>query len=388
MFLSSNFNDNPSDETTTFGPGGSIFDYFSMTCKELAPGSAATPMPTPPGSCRWFVSPTGSFGGNGSIGSPWSLKRLFGGDPGFGAVGPPAAIHPGDNICLRGGTYTGLFQTILAGTPGHQITIMPYPGEHVIIDSASATPNFPNTAVAGVVIGSEGNQFGYVTMRDLEITDSYSTNRQDARPDGVYIEAPGVKLINNIIHDVGNGIFHNTSANDSELHGNLVYNVGWDDRTNGPIKALNFVRSYGYHREGRGTQNFELGYSGTENISATATNNTLIGGINNVDHFETLVFTNNYIATADRLLYYSPPTTNTSITINNNNYYFYPNSAKLQDCAAPFAVINTGVTTAQWRALGLDAGNTYSAKWDGLQRLELSPRFMRKETKICFGTLQ
>jgi hypothetical protein len=234
MVFSDNSNGNTLDETGTCGSGESIFDYFSMTCNNLAAGSTLTPTPAPLGPCRWFVSPSGSFSGNGSIGSPWSLKRLFGGDPGFGGVGPPAAIHPGDNICMRAGTYTGIFQTILAGSNGNQITIQPYPGERVIVDSATAATG---TIYSGLIIGSEGNQFGYVTLRDLEITDSYSANRQDARPDGVYIKAPGVKLINNIIHDVGNGIFHNTSANDSELYGNVIYNVGWDDRTNGLMQG-------------------------------------------------------------------------------------------------------------------------------------------------------
>ena len=170
---------------------------------------------------------------------------------------------------------------------------MPYPGEHVIIDSATATPNVPNTAVAGVVIGSEGNQFGYVTLRDLEITDSYSANRQDARPDGVYIKAPGVKLINNIIHDVGNGIFHNTSANDSELYGNLIYNTGWDDRTNGLMQGgtghgMYASNSSGFLRVYNNIIATSLGY-GFHFYSAGT------GDLNNLDVQDNVSLNNGYV---------------------------------------------------------------------------------------------
>jgi hypothetical protein len=133
---------------------------------------------------------------------------------------------------------------------------------------------------------------------------------------------------------------------------------------NRPITALNFARNIGYHREGRGAQNLELGYGGTENISGAATGNSFIGGVNTIDHFETISFTNNYISTGIQVLGYVAPITNVSTTINNNTYYFYPTSATSKDCSfQPFGltVNNNQASIASWKAQGFDAASTINA---------------------------
>ncbi len=404
------------------------------------PASTPTPTPTPgPSSqCTWYVATNGSSSGDGSFSSPWSLTTIAGGVPEFdGNPPPPAVIHPGDTICLRGGTYTStsstvFFRTTLAGTPGNQITIKSYPGERATVDAAS--PALGNTRNEIFMI--EGP---YITLRDLEITDSWP-NRTDARPGGIQIAQGGigVKLINNVIHDTGDGIDHNGPAQDCEVYGNLVYNAGWDDRLNGleqggtghamyaandfgflkvynnilatsfgfgfhfysagtgqfngldiqdnvsfnngywtryhdssyategrgtsnylighrPVVGLNMARNFGYHREQRGTQNLEMGYSGVENVSGTATGNSFIGGVNDVELFPTLTFTGNYISSNfNEILGWSPSATPISTTINNNTYYFYPN-----DCAKlPFAVAGVFKSIAEWKAQGFDANST------------------------------
>ncbi|MEK7061424.1 MAG: hypothetical protein AAB954_02070, partial [Patescibacteria group bacterium] len=48
-------------------------------------------------SAQYYVSPTGSASGNGSLENPWDLQT---------ALNHPAVVHPGDTIWLRGGTYT------------------------------------------------------------------------------------------------------------------------------------------------------------------------------------------------------------------------------------------------------------------------------------------
>ena len=426
--------------------GGPPDDIVPMPTPTPTPTPASTPTPTPtptPGpssQCTWYVTTNGSSSGDGSFSSPWSLATIAGGVPDFdGGPPPPAVIRPGDTICLRGGTYVPVasscfFRTVLAGTLGHQITIQPYPGEHVIID-----PQAP----AGV--GPKGEIFilegPYVTLRDLEVTDSYATNRTDARPGGIQVAqgATGAKVINNIVHDTGDGIDKNDLADDVEIYGNVIFNVGWDDRSNGlqqggtghgmyaansessfhvynniiaasfgfgfhfysagtghlynydvqdnvslnngywtryhdssyaaegrttdnylighrSITALNFTRNFGYHREQRGGQNVEIGYSGTENISGSATNNTLIGGENTVDHFETLTFTNNYIAAFFQDLQFIAPDTPVSTTIDSNTYYFYRNDCSFQ----PFGLTanNTPTSVAQWKAKGFDLNST------------------------------
>ena len=47
---------------------------------------------------EFYVAPNGSSNGSGSFGSPWNLQT---------ALNQPGAVHAGDTIWLRGGTYTG-----------------------------------------------------------------------------------------------------------------------------------------------------------------------------------------------------------------------------------------------------------------------------------------
>jgi hypothetical protein len=418
---------------------------------------ASTPIPTPTptptptqtlasgasSQCTLYVAPNGSSSGNGSFSSPWSLTTIAGGVPEFdGNPPPPAVIQPGDTICLRGGTYvpapglTVFFRTTLAGTAGHQITIQPYPGEHVIID-----PQAPAGGDAkNHIFILEGP---YVTIRDLEITDSYAMNRTDGRPGGIQVAqgATGAKVINNVVHDTGDGIDKNDLAADVEFYGNVIYNVGWDDRLNGlqqggtghgmyasndsgsfrvynniiaasfgfgfhfysagvghlnnfdvqdnvslnngywtryhdssyategrgtdnylighrPVVGMNFTRNFGYHREQRGAQNIELGYTGVENVSGSATANVLVGGVNDIQFFPTLTFTGNYISSNfHEILGWTPSAEPVSVAINNNTYFFYPS-----DCSAlPFAYSGVDKSVAQWRALGFDANSTINA---------------------------
>jgi hypothetical protein len=127
------------------------------------PSQTATPTPPrnerltpqPTSSCRWFVASTGSASGNGSINKPWSLGYVARGSiGGFIDQIPPAAIEPGDDICLRAGTYHGLYRTAVNGTAAAPIKIHPYPGERVIIDDGTTWPDPRSIGVASVANAS------------------------------------------------------------------------------------------------------------------------------------------------------------------------------------------------------------------------------------------
>ena len=156
------------------------------------------------------MGPNGSSANKGSLNSPWSLITVW------TDHGVPRAIKPGDTICLRGGTYVGGYHVQLQGTPTAQITTQPYPGERATID--------------GTGISVDGG--GYVTIRGLEVTYS-NLNRTDYRAGGFAVSVPGVKLINNIIHDTGAAIVSNETGFDDEFYGNVIYNIGWDDTNSG-----------------------------------------------------------------------------------------------------------------------------------------------------------
>src|SRR5216683_6591674 len=123
------------------------------------------PTPTPALICKWIVAPNGSSSGNGSTSKPWSLKTLFGGNPAFDGVGPPSAIKPGSTVCLREGTYQGVFKTVLAGTKSTPITIQPYPGEYVKIDTDAIPDQSIDPSDRSDTIIITGG--GYLILRDL-----------------------------------------------------------------------------------------------------------------------------------------------------------------------------------------------------------------------------
>ena len=69
----------------------------------------------------FYASPTGTTStaaGTGTITNPWALQT---------ALAQPAAVHPGDTIWLRGGTYTGKYVSHLTGTSTAPIVVRSYP---------------------------------------------------------------------------------------------------------------------------------------------------------------------------------------------------------------------------------------------------------------------
>src|SRR5712692_3298466 len=79
---------------------------------------------------EFFVSPSGTADGNGTIGNPWSLAF---------ALSQPAAVMPGDTIWLRGGIYEGSFVSVLNGSPDAPIIVRQYTGERAILDGGNSS---------------------------------------------------------------------------------------------------------------------------------------------------------------------------------------------------------------------------------------------------------
>jgi hypothetical protein len=179
---------------------------------------------------EFFVAPGAGPGGVGSSASPWSLATALSG---------PAAVKPGDTIWLRGGTYSGIFSSYLNGTAVAPIIVRQYPGERAIVDGGTA-----NTPVLLTVVGA------FTWFWGFEITSS-STDRVSAdtgsypsdlgRPYECIANAQqpgsgvGIKIINMVIHNCGQGIAIWQDATNSEIYGNLIYYNGWNapDRNHG-----------------------------------------------------------------------------------------------------------------------------------------------------------
>ena len=79
----------------------------------------------------FYVSPTGSAANPGTIESPRDLASAI------AAATTPAS--PGDTIWLRGGTYSGLFTSTLAGTAANPIKVRQYQSERAILQGTAAS---------------------------------------------------------------------------------------------------------------------------------------------------------------------------------------------------------------------------------------------------------
>ncbi len=161
---------------------------------------------------EFHVHPAGGADGDGSLARPWDLAT---------ALAQPAAVHPGDTLWLHGGTYAGSFVGRLRGAPGERVVMRSAPGEWARIDGAGS----PETTLE--------LQGEWADYRDFEVTHT-GPERRDDRPGGIDVLGPNLRLINLVLHDLGNNGFW-TPAVDSEIYGCLVYHNGYDaaDRGHG-----------------------------------------------------------------------------------------------------------------------------------------------------------
>jgi hypothetical protein len=179
---------------------------------------------------EFFASPTASGSGNGTLSDPWALQV---------ALNQPSAVHPGDTIWLRGGTYSGTFASRLNGTSSQPIVVRQYPGERATIDGGAS-----NAASILAVFGSYTWFWGFEVMssdptRFTTDTGSAPPGNQIPRGEGVVIDQgaahPGLKFINMVVHDAREGFSFWKEATDGEIYGCLSYNNGWEapDRGHG-----------------------------------------------------------------------------------------------------------------------------------------------------------
>jgi Bacterial Ig-like domain (group 3) len=174
---------------------------------------------------QFYVATYGTPNGDGSLTNPWDLQT---------ALNQPASVHPGDEIWVRGGTYThtGNFTSNLTGTANSPIVVREYPGELATLDGVNS-PLTPTLSITGP----------YSWFWGLDVTDSYtlridpvSFSQSAIRSDSVYMKSVGLKLINMTIHDGCNGVGSwstDLTPSNSEIYGCVIYNNGYQDPNGG-----------------------------------------------------------------------------------------------------------------------------------------------------------
>ena len=117
----------------------------------------------------FYLSPTGSNGNNGSVGSPWGTLQF--------AVDQ---LSPGDTLFLRGGTYNisqrVRFQGGDGGVEGSPVNLWAFPGEVPVLDFATMGASLGSSSGRGLQIDDDA---GHLHFRGLTI--------QNAKDNGMHI---------------------------------------------------------------------------------------------------------------------------------------------------------------------------------------------------------
>jgi hypothetical protein len=194
-----------------------VLSFLLIACATENPTGAVGGPPPPPRS-GWHVSPSGTAGGSGSIGSPWNL--------GYALSGASGKIQPGDTVWLHGGTYRGAFVATVAGAPGLPVVIREYPGERATIDVAGSTSS-TSRGDAFVVKG------GWTVWWGFEMMSSDPNRSTNTRSNMMINNASNTKYINLVIHDGGIGFYTWAQQTNVEVNGSIFYNNGWQ----GPVQG-------------------------------------------------------------------------------------------------------------------------------------------------------
>jgi len=162
-----------------------------------ASGPSATP------SSDFYVSPSGSDAGPGTLKRPWrTVTRAV------------AALQPGRRLILRAGTYAERIEVARGGTVSAPARIAAYPGERpVIVGRMKVIADY--VRISGLVLDGSGagayDAALYIAgARSVEIS---NCEIRDAVGSGVFVgddDAPsrGIRLFRNWIHDNGKDTFH------------------------------------------------------------------------------------------------------------------------------------------------------------------------------------
>ncbi len=168
----------------------------------------------------YFVSPSGTDDGDGTLESPISLKK---------ALSKTSLVYEDNKtLWVCPGTYKGVFISELSGSESNPFIIKAIPKTRVILDSKTNSRERADTLR---INGSWTEYYGFEVMDSS--TKSRESKERGSNPSdislngGVNIFGHHVKVINFIVHDTTGGFSFWRPAIDSELYGNIIYNNGW-----------------------------------------------------------------------------------------------------------------------------------------------------------------
>lgn len=221
----------------------------------------------------WYVSPAGTSHGDGSIDQPWDIVTGLNNK----------AVQPGDTVWLRGGRYgdgtkAAIITSSLVGSAAAPIIVRSLRNERVVIDAwlQAGCCDQANNPARGSYTWFWGLEFAGFNTNRISTASGDQANHAGADTWG-----DGTKFINCIAHDTAAG-FSVWDTKNSELYGNIIYNIGGygPDRGHGHDFYLqNSAPSYLAVADNIGFNNFDEGVQAYGSHTADVQNMTFTGNI-------------------------------------------------------------------------------------------------------------
>jgi hypothetical protein len=329
----------------------------------------------------FYAAPEGTLDGDGSLRHPWDLASALSGT---------RPIEPGDTLWLRGGMYTGSFESWLTGSEAGRIIVRQYPGERATINGNliihGAWTSYwgfevtntsqelvneimvfgPHTAFINLVVhDSNRSGFGiWSEAPDSEIYGSIIYNNGTTKLNhGIYVQNQigTKKIVDNIIfNQSGYGIHGYGLAGEYlhgfEIEGNVAFNNGtlsqdgpWPNiLVGGDTPAENIVLSnnYTYQRTPTSKTNVDIGYETTANKVVSIEDNYFAGGssVLHIRDWDQIVLSGNTFYGSDQLVELQLPRGNDPAAFRWN-----ANTYLADGTATAFRFADQDLTFTQWQ---------------------------------------
>ncbi|WP_198264821.1 hypothetical protein [sulfur-oxidizing endosymbiont of Gigantopelta aegis] len=170
-----------------------------------------------------FASPTGYANATGTEKDPLDLAT---------ALANNDIVKDGDTLWLMEGTYKGTFTSELRGSANAPISVKPYPGKRVVIDTTNA-PSGSGLTINGAWTHYYGIEVTSFDNNRVSRVDNSSNPSDITLNGGVNIIGSTNRVINFISHDNTGGINawskrqDGFTGIDTETYGSIIYNNGW-----------------------------------------------------------------------------------------------------------------------------------------------------------------
>src|SRR5262245_31497928 len=314
-----------------------------LLCSAMLLGTAAAR------ATDFYVAPGGTPAGNGSINSPWDLQT---------ALDQPSAVHAGDTIWLRGGTYSNPpWVSHLNGTAANPIIVRQYAGERARLDG-----NYNGNETTFIILGSYTWFWGFEVFNSDPTRYTADGNGPPRRGSGTQNSGQGTRMINMIVHDTSQGVLTGEDATDARIYGNLFYYNGYDspDRGHGhgiyaqnvgstpkPIYDNIIFEQFGWgiHAYGQGGHLDNLDFQGNISfnngiLSGSYHTNILYGGLSLLSHNPKLIsnYTYNTNHQNNNNLGWGAGCTSPQI---KNNYFASHDALDVNNCSSMTITGNT-----------------------------------------------